>query len=331
MKINDLTISPYTLVQAHTPALLQISPEMDSRRLDQAEKRALLFGKDSGFDPAAVGLRFEHSINRLYISVKWLRSTAVEEGLPSDTYVKHLRSSNQYLGSLVMALLKGTGHQRPVEACLFFDMGRPETPEEVVQNRREALRLRSREHRLDPGMVDLVEPLLNKSRSIQQQIRANEVEVSEARRVLQAIKSERRRLERLKHGLVSDPRKRHLRNPARMRLAIVERVRALADDQLLMVRQTVPDRESPEGVQIISMDAVSPVLGLLKEDGVVRRIYLVVADLKKHIPNYRRDYRYTHSQTVQLKEIGSDGVLRAVNKHCAVFDLKRSAEEVSRD
>ena len=341
MASNDLFITPKIMMEGYRPNLLEINSHMDSRLSAQAETRERLYGEGSDFEPDEIGIRYEPDTQRLYIDANWVRKVNIEEAGQGHEYITELRRGTQYVGEFSMSLLKGTGHVRPPKTCLIFDMNRACAPSAKVRNRTEATRDFARSHRADPEYAYRVDPLLDRLKTLQNEIRDKEIDLDTAKYLFEGIKKERKLLERLKFKKATDVRT--VSNPAtpkktRLKLNIMALAKDLAATDNLMVRQLVQDIESPDGHREVIVDAVGEVLGYLKQDRKERKLYLVVSHLKKKIPNYRRDYRYTHSQTTYLTELHDDPALthhyaadklrltHKLNKYCAVFDLKRPYE-----
>ena len=342
MVSNDLFLTPKMMMDGYRPNLLEINSHMDSRVAAQAEKRESLYGEGSDFEPDEIGIRFEPDTNRLYIDARWLRKITVEESLMGHEYVNELRRNTQYVGEFSMSLLKGTGHTRAPKTCLIFDMNRACAPSVKTRNKTEATRDLARSHLADPEYINAVNPLLDRLRVLRNEITDNEIDHDTAKYLLEGIRKERKLLERIKFKRVTDVRQMPtLRKPPkkeRTKLNIMAYAKELANSDNLMVRQIVQDKDAPEGHREVIVDAVGEVLGYLKQDRLERKLYLVVSHLKKAIPTYRRDYRYTHSQTTYLTELHDDPTLShhyaadrlriptKLNKYCAVFDLKRTYE-----
>lgn len=342
MASNDLFLTPAMMLDGYRPNLLEINSRMDSRVAAQAETRERLYGEGSDFEPDEIGIRYEPDTNRLYVDATWLRQVTIEESLTGNEYINELRRGTQYVGEFSMSLLKGTGHTRPPKTCLLFDMNRACAPSVKTRNRTEATRDLARMHKADPNYINMVNPLLDKLRVIQNEIKDNEIDADTAKYLIESIRKERKLLERIKFKRVTDVRTVQIRRQSpkkeRLKLNIMAYAKELLGTDNLMVRQIVQDKDAPEGHREVIVDAIGEVLGYLKQDRSERRLYLVVSHLKKAIPNYRKDYRYTHSQTTYLTELHDDPTLShhyaadrlriptKLNKYCAVFDLKRSYE-----
>lgn len=346
MASNDLFLTPRMMIEGYRPNLLEINSHMDSRIDAQSEMREALFGEDSGFEPSEIGIRFEPDTNRLYISTKWLRRITIEESFMGDEYLNELKRSTQYIGVLSMRLLKGTGFVSHAESCALFDLNRACAPSVKPRNKTDNARELNRLHLADPQFVNMASAPLDRLRVVEREVkdtlRAGMIDVESARYILESARKERKLLERIKYGKVTDVRKlvvsKQIPKKNRIKLNVLTYAKDLAALNNLMVRQTVQDKSSPEGFRTIVVDALGEVLGYLKEDRQEKKLYLVVANLKKSIPNYRRDYRYTHSQTTYLTELLDDPTLthhyaadrlrvpHKVNKYCAVFDLRRAFE-----
>lgn len=329
MEIDTTSLTPDDLLKIYPDNVLTIQSTRDARVKDQQESREALYGEASGFSESQIGLRHEPDTSRLYISVKWLRSIALLDGLDSGSYISVMRQQPQYIGTLAASLLRGTGHTRAAENCLLLDMSRTDAGSTKSKNRTESIRDVALLHRKRKNSAE-VNPLLAQARELKLDVSEGQIDAKEANRILQVLKKERRLLERLKFGRTSGSRKT-ARTLPKLKLPLVEYIKALAAEGRLMVRQSVQDKESDGGVRDVVMDAEGSVCGSLRENARERRLFLVISHLKKVHPNYRRDYRYTHSQTSYLKAV-IDGKLVPVQTYCAVFDLKRSAPDgVSRD
>lgn len=332
MEIDASVLTPEDLLKIYPENVLTIASTFDARIKDQHETREALFGEGSGFLDSQIGLRHEPDTSRLYISVKWLRSLARLDGLDSESYIYVMRQHPQYVGTLAATLLRGTGRIRSAENCLLLDMTRTAGGSTKLRNREDTLKDLSRLHHKRKNSAE-VDPLLAKARELKLDVSEGQIDAKEAHRILQTLKKERRLLERLKFGRTSAVRKSP-RSLPKKKLPLVDYIKALASEDQLMVRQSVQDKDAPDCMREVTMDAEGTVHGLLRENARERRLFLVVSSLKKAHPDYRRDYRYTHSQTTYLK-VRVDGQLTAQQTYCAVFDLKRSAPPelggVSRD
>lgn len=348
MASNDLFITPRDFMRIHVPYLIEINASMDGRSDAQRETREALYGEGSDFEPHEITMRYEPDTHRLYIDARWLRSLAVEEFLTPDTYVKELRRCTQYMGTLSMRLLKGTGHGHSAISCLLFDLNRACAPSVKTRNKTEATKDLARAHLADPHYVNLTNPALDRLRVVEREVkdslRTGTIDVESARYIIEAARKERKLLERVKYGKTTDVRtvrvSKVIPKRNRLKLNILAYAKELANTDNLMVRQTLQDIHHPDGFRTIIVDAVGEVLGYLKEDHSEKKLYLVVSELKNHIKNYRRDYRYTHSQTTYLTELhenpdpniqyhyAADRLRREhkINKYCAVFDLRRAYE-----
>ena len=346
MASNDLFITPRDIMRIHRPHLLEINSNMDGRTEAQRETRDLLYGEDSDFEPEEIGMRYEPDTQRLYIDAKWLRRITIEETLTGNEYLNELKRCTQYMGVLTMRLLKGTGCNTAASSCLLFDLNRACAPSVKTRNRTENARELGRAHLADPNFINMTNPLLDRlrvmEREVKDEIRAGTIDLDAAKYILENARKERKLIERIKYGKTTDVRtvrvSKQIPKRNRAKLNIMALAKELASTDNLMVRQIVQDIHAPEGHREVIVDAVGEVLGYLKQDRKERKLYLVVSHLKKHIPNYRRDYRYTHSQTTYLTELHDDPTLthhyaadrlrvpHKLNKYCAVFDLKRSYE-----
>ena len=327
MNTKDLFITPQTFIDLYEPNLLTIKSTDDARNPDTKASRETKYGADSGFDIHEIGQRYEPDTRRLYISTKWLKSIEALDLLDPLTYVRELQRCSQYRGQLTTYLLKGTGHKLPATTCLVFDMSVACAVSAKSRNKTENFKTWLRDSNADPEYLNSVAPLLDRAKTLRNEIKDHTIDKESAEYILNALRKERKLLERIKFGKATDARKlimdkRVERVKKKEKLPVLAYAKKLDASNNLMVRQIVQDIHERTGHKEIIIDAEGTVLGLFKDTKKEKKLYLVVSELKKELRYYRRDYRYTHSQTTYLNVI-RDGHLDHVNLYCAVFDLRR--------
>lgn len=321
-------MTPKTLLTQFPETLLTIDSTLDARRKDTKDQ---LLINDPTFDPSTVAMRFEVDRGLLFVDAAWMLTLTDENNLPLQ---ETLQNNIQYRGKATIRMLRGTGHLAPAIDAHVFDLnlanaqraiGLPTTQRIIVRNRL----LKEHQHNMAAvakamEVVDTLDPLIIDKTVDKESMRHM---LGEARRMLAEAK-------RLAAGL--QPLKR-VKKPRVHVHALDAYIMECKQKRAIDVKQTRLLVEA--GVPYLTTTDKAPtieeadLLGLYKEhvnlDGTNhrRRLHLRISELKKHVPNYRHDYRYTTSHATYIRYIDADGTPRNTTLYCAVFDMLRSASK----
>lgn len=313
-------------MERNKSTILTINSTDDARR---ADPNGSLRDHFRGIDPNMFTMRYEPNTNFLFVDAQWLSMERFdvydEEKGEFKKMSDSLFKNTQYIGPSSIRMLKGTGHNQPPRRVHVFDLNKVSAIRSVASKKREAYR-RS-QLRKNKGDVKLTAAAMKAYDDIQWGIDiGKEGQIDELKRQLKKAEEVAKVLLRQAQGLKPIRRK----NVIKEKLEAVDTcMKEFKNDISIIKDCTEYTYRIPKEVKEEYYAPAPTVLGLYKEtsnrNGTNHKklLYLHVAQLKDSIPNYRRDIRYTHSQSTYIKTVDAEGNVKAQTLYCAVFDLLR--------
>jgi hypothetical protein len=304
-------LTPQDMIDTYPHMTLTINSTDDTRKKKYKDN----YTKFQHLDPSTIALRYEPDTDFLFIDASWL----------SPEEAKDLFLNTQYKGKTTVRLLKGTGHapeRNQTISAHVFDMKATSARRVLTDNtKRRGIRYKLMQEL--KGDVRAVAAKLQEYDAYDAKL-DNEVDKDEKirelkRQLARLRKDEIRRMEGYK------PIKRNIQKLGKLESLDIfiqnNRNKISADITRIVVENRIPRYEKQQAF------AEGNAIGVLKEsinlDGTnhKKKLALEVRAIKTKIPNYRRDSRYTTSQSVYVKHKGADGSLQTKIIYCACFDL----------
>ena len=339
-------MEPKTLLTKHSDKTVTIDSTEDMR------KKACRLNTPNTFfsiHPDSVAIRYEPDTGYMFVDASWLATELDDDNVP---LLKSLQVNTQYKGTSSIRLLKGTGSSRPACRVHVFDL-RAGSARRITRTSSGRVNLRSRLMREHHGDVAVVAKALALYDEADALIREPDENAEVMKQLLVDLKKERKALERLAGGM-KPKSKRAKPKPVHL-LALDQFIVESTKMQALDLNQVRLDQNAriPEFVR---RDKPAPVSeenlrGVLKEhinlNGTnhTKRVHLKISELRKHVPNYRNDFRYvtsyatyarykdeateqnpTTNQTHKNAEQNptTNQTHKNTTLYCAVFDLLRT-------
>ena len=344
MSLED--INPSMFLRGYQDVILEVPSYRDQRQ------RGFIKNEEAEDLKDTYTMRYEPDKMMLYVTVPQFNELPVDWRL-------HLKQNTQYLGMKSVNLLKGTGCVRSdgvrVHYVHVFDMGRVDSIKATsrptkAQERNEYNRLcRMHNHNIhevangmelyrqrvagmrptktkDDTQAEVIARLERQIKSLNQRLRNSK------KAKVEKVKPAKTRIEALdgffvefKANTRTNITKRstdHMGQP--ILIPPPKPMLTMAPDYAVQLAQWEeinqrinkdPAQNDPRNATIMLYEQKAR----LDNNTVTRKIYVQTSNLKHHVPNYRHDIRYTHSQSMKIH---SDKDTPSV--YCAVFDLDKT-------
>lgn len=321
-------MTPKNLLAMFPETLLTIDSTVDARKKNL---RGKLLIDDPTFNPDTVAMRYEEDRGLLFVDAAWMATLTDDDNLPlQETLQKNL----QYRGKASIRMLKGTGYiAAPVDVHVYDlmlanaqrVMGQPTTKRVATRNRL------LKENQGDVAavakameVIDALDPLIvDKTidkESMKYLLGEAKKMLNEAKRIASGMKPMKREKKPRVHLAALD---QFILESKQLEVIDVKQTR-------LVVEAGVPYLTDKDIIPTVSEESLR---GLFKEhinlNGTnhTKRLYLKISELRKHVPNYRHDFRYvtSHCTYVRYREAAEQNQThKNTTLYCAVFDMLRS-------
>lgn len=269
----------------------------------------------------SVAIRYEEDTKMLFIDKEWLKLSITQEEL------HELQLNTQFRGTLLVRMLKGTNKTTTPATAFVFDLNGVSARRAVIdpKARRTFRNKLMREQRLS------VPELARKMEKYDRLQEGLDHPAMQAKEELQMIKEQARRMldEARRLNLGMNPKKRAKKKDRVPLIEIDDYTKKHLKRLIIKRNKKLVENRVPHIVEEHQEVREGECLGVYKEEAKLhsdfheKKLYLLVSELKRAIPHYRQDLRYTTSHCVYIKERVEDGSIKARTIYCAVFDLKR--------